>query len=236
MDKEKLEKFLLYIVEVANSPENEWFKAKLINSLNSGSSEKVTDFGSYFRLLKVQLRLKANHFYQNILNKKLKDQLIKDCLNMYWYQLNNDVIQQFNYTFFQFENLLNYYADKSGINKKIENNPSKYRYEYSYDGNTSPFAVNCDKDISRPINKIGIWTKVVYWAIDTNEQEFLKKNHSNITTLINFRNQNLHRNSLAGIKLPSQIDNIKKQDFSHFGYYIKILKKILDSCAKIEIS
>lgn len=235
MDRGKLEEFISYILVVANKEENQWFKDKLLISLDSDSENKRIDFTSYFRLLKIQLKIKANNFYKDIPNPKLKTQLVKDCLNMYWYQINNDVIQQFNYAFFQFENLLNYYIYKSNAYEKIKANKNYFIYDvfdvicYKY----FFYETKEKKTHEQGINKISIWAKVVYWGYDTGNKDFLIKNNSNFSNLINIRNQNIHRNSQTDTEEPQTINFIKINDFTQFGFYINILKTIAQSLNKI---
>ena len=140
--KESLEKLIVLIKEICESDENQWFKENLFLELGliSTKSRSENDFGSYFNLLKKQFKIKAKKLYENINDKDLKKQLINDCVKMYWYQVNNDVNQMFMYAFYQLENMLNHYINKSNCFNKIIKNKNFYTHTFN-----DKFIIICSK-------------------------------------------------------------------------------------------
>jgi hypothetical protein len=238
--KESLEKLILLIEEICHDDQNKWFKELLLNKilfdgdfLEENSSPQ---FGAYFRLLKKQFRLKANKLYSDIKDKKLKCELVEDCIKMYWYQINNDVDQLFLHAFYQMENLLNFYAYKSNAHTKIETNKDFYTHYFNENFIVSAYSSFFNKDETiKPIDKVTIWPKIVYWAYDSERVEYLKKNNSHFYNLINVRNETSHRNSVNIKSEQNSVEFIRLNDFSAFGYYMNILKEIIESLHKINI-
>jgi hypothetical protein len=238
--KENLEKLVLLIENICSSNDNKWFKEKLLIVLNSETTITIStnegDFGSYFKLLKKQFKIKANKFYENIKDTKLKNQLVTDCIKMYWFQVNNDVNQLFVFAFFQMENMLNYYAHNSNCFEKITSNKNYYSHYFNekFSISASLSFLNTD-NTPKPISKINIWPKIVYWAYDTGRVDFLQKQTSNFSNLINIRNENNHRNSENIALEKFGLDFVRVNDFSSFGFYINILKEIIKSLENINI-
>jgi len=232
--KESLEKLLPIIYEICESPENSWFKDALYKKLNvERSNPYMMAFPGYFALLKKQFKIKANKFYSPITNKKLKSELIEDCIKMFWYQVNNDIEQLFVFAFFQMENLLNHYITITKAHEKILLNQNYYTHKFS-----DTFVVNCHKSFfsvkgdKYDLKKISIWAKIIYWVYDTNNLSLLTSN--NFSNLVNIRNSTNHRNSNIAYEVNPTVEFLKNSDYSSFGYYINILKEISKSISKIE--
>jgi hypothetical protein len=236
--KENLEKLLVLIKQICDEKDNDWFKEKLIGQLIINSPENKNEtsngFESYFKLLKKQFRIKANKFYENITDKQLKAQLVNDCVQMYWYQVNNDVNQLFVYAFFQMENMLNYYATHSNCYEKIKSNKNYYTHVFNEN-----FIVSCkssfldSEDNHKPIIKINIWGKLIFWAYDTNNIEYLKNQNNNFSNLINIRNSFIHKMTQEHKMENYSLDYVRYNDFSGFGFYTNILKEIMKTLTKI---
>jgi hypothetical protein len=232
--KESLEKLLDLVVDISSNPENVWFRNQLLQKLGANAEDvydinKTVSFESYFKLLKKQLKIKANQFYLEISDKKVKDLLVEDYIKMYWYQINNDVRQMFIHTFFQLERMMNLYANKEFPHQKIMNNPTNYIYTYK-----SNFTVDCHSNFFKKGNKneiakISIWAKVVFWAVDTGNQSFLEYNHFNFSNIINIRNENIHKGIPQSDYIENILKNYKQADNSIFGFYTNILKQIIIS-------
>lgn len=229
--RESLEKLLLLLEEICNEEENLWFK----NRLHEQYSEIGDNFPSFFKHLKKQYKIKANTFYKDISDKNLKMQLIKDFIEMYWYLGINDVNRFCLFTYYQIENLLNYYITESNAFEKIMTNKNYFIKQFN-----EKFTVVCfDKFFQngnkQSLDKINIWAKIVYWTLDSNSEEWENQNHSNISNVVNIRNSNSHRNSTqcANEKNEETLKYMVKSDYSNFGYYANILKKIRDSLKKI---
>lgn len=227
--KESLEKLLFLIEEICLDKENDWFSKKLVENLlgnrNYSVFNETADLPSFFRLLKKHFKIKAFHFYSNIYDEKLRSELTKDCVKMYWYQINNDVESMFIHAYFQMENMLNYYVSNTDAYQRILNNPTKYIY------NNRNFTVDCYtnffyNDVEKPLVNISIWSKLAYWAMDSNKYDFLLKNHKNFSILINIRNDNIHKSSTFERKTDSFLIDFKKFDYSAFSYYINAIKTI----------
>lgn len=230
--RESLEKLLLMLEEICKEEENLWFK----NRLHEQYSEIGDNFPSYFRHLKKQYKLKANTFYKDILEKNLKLQLIKDFVEMSWYLGINDVNRFFLFTYYQMENLLNYYIIKSNAFEKIKTNKNFFIKQYN-----EKFTVVCydkffqNETTQQSLDKITIWAKIVYWTLDSKSEDWEKQNHTSISNIVNIRNSNSHRNSAQGTKEKNEetLKFLTISDYSNFGFYANILKKIRDSLKTI---
>lgn len=238
--KESLEKLLILIEEICKEPQNDWFKIDLQKSLELNAFD--SDFGSYFKLLRKQFKLKANIFYEKVPDKVLKVQLIEDFVKMYWYQVNNEVPQLFVYAFYQMENMLNFYIRKSNAYEKIKINKNFYAHSFNDKFNVicynSFFFKNNAGDSEKEINKISIWPKIIYWIYDTRKIDFLTSNNSNFSNLVNIRNLSNHKDSHN--KSPNRqdytkpaVEYIKNSDFSSFGFYTNLLKEMASSLISI---
>jgi hypothetical protein len=153
---------------------------------------------------------------------------------MYWYQINNDVNQLFVYAFFQMENMLNYYASHSNCYEKIKLNKDYYTHTFSEN-----FIISCSStflnkdDSAKSITKVNIWSKLIYWAYDTNNIEFLKKQGNNFSNLINVRNNFIHKSAEKNKPENFAIDYVRQSDYTYFGYYINLLKEIVKTLENI---
>lgn len=227
--KENLEQLLDFIEEICNKDEFQWFKISLLNNLSTDNG--FENFPEFIKYQKKQFKLKANIFYKNITDSKLKNQLVNDYIEMSWYQSINRTERFLLFVFYQVENLLNYYIKKSNAHIKIKSNRSKYFIEYSKSFKVDSYKSFINyKGENISINKINIWAKITYWVIDSNSIVWEKSNHSTISNLINVRNNQSHRNSQNENK---NVDNIllfhKKADFSSLGFYIQVIKKIYET-------
>lgn len=229
-NKESLQKLLLLISDISDDPQNTWFKEELNRKYGSAIAPAFDDFPTFLKHLKRNYRLKAKEFYKNINDKDLKNELIKDNVEMQWYQTTHDVERFLLFSYYQVENLLNYYCTISGSFAKIKNNPSFYEHSYS-----EKFHVSCSKYFSgtKNIERVNsIWAKITFWLIDANRYKwYAKGRNSNFWDLINVRNKVSHRNSQStpNEKVENQLEILNKEDFSRLGFYIAILKEIRDS-------
>jgi hypothetical protein len=229
--KENLEKLILLLDQICADKENNWFKEKLLSQLIGNipdtNNEQSIGFESYFKLLRKQFRIKANKLYENIKEKQLKHQLVSDCMQMYWHQINNDIHQLFVSAFFQMENMLNYYVSYANCYQKISANRNYYAHSFS-----EKFSVACsisffEKDnTEKSLIKVNIWGKLVFWAYDTMNIEFLKKQSNNFSNMINIRNNYIHKSSEENKPENYNIELLRLNDYSSFGYYINLLKEI----------
>lgn len=226
--KESLEKLLVLIDDICKDEENLWFKERLgISGFNN--------FPSYLKLLKKQHKTKGETFYKDIEKGKLRNQLILDFSEMLWYQNINNINRFLLFVFYQFENMLNFYCTKSNAYDKINKNKNYFTIQYG-----AKFTVICIDSFflksgnRNPIEKVNIWAKTTFWILDSNNVDWEKNNHNNISKLIQIRNQNSHRNSaLENQENTTTIDNLSKSDFSNLSFYISIIKKVLGSIDKI---
>lgn len=229
--RESLEKLLLLLEEICNDEENLWFK----NRLHEQFSEIGDNFPSYFRHLKKQYKIKANTFYKDIPDNNLKVKLTQDYVEMSWYLGINDVNRFCLFTYYQIENLLNYYITESNAFEKIKTNKNYFIKQFNEKFTVVCFDKFFQNETNQSLDKINIWAKIVYWALDSNSEDWENQNHSNISNLVNIRNTNSHRNSTQGPneKNEETLKYLARSDYSNFGFYANILKKIRDSLNKI---
>jgi len=226
--KESLEKLLVFISDICEHDENSWFKKALIQKLTTDNG--FENFPGFVKYQKKQFKLKANIFYSDITDLKLKKQLINDYIEMCWYQSLNRIDRFLLYAFYQIENLLNYYARTTNAHQNIKGEPDKYNHEYA-----PKFIVKSSKGFFSDkgvisIEKVNIWAKITYWMIETGSISWEKSNHFAISNLINVRNSESHRDSR---KNSDNVESVllfhKKADFSALGFYINVIKKIAET-------
>ncbi len=226
--KESLEKLLILIREICADDANEWFKNLLYTPSNDESQRN--DFASILRHIKRQHKVKANTFYDKIVDKKLKAQLVSDYIEMLWYQNLNNIERFMIFVFYQMENLLNHYCKVNDCYKTIQSDKSSFRIEFN-----PKFIVSChnsffDERGEKSIEKVSIWAKLVFWTIHSNNVQWESTNHQNFQNLINIRNQNSHRYSALDYAYNlTTITTLTKADFSSLGFYTALLKKISES-------
>ena len=236
---ESLDKLLDFIDDLCKKEENKWFKEKLIEKFSTSTG--FENFPSFLKYQKKQFRIKGRHFYANVKDEKLKQELINDYVEMAWYQSINNMNRFVLFAFYQMENLLNYYVILSNGLEKI--NANKDYFTISYD---DKFNIDClngffsydrykNEYTPKPIEKINIWSKLTFWVLDSDSKEWEKFNHSNISNMINIRNANSHRSSNTNNDSTNKtIEYLNKSDFSSLGFYINILKRIVDSFEKVD--
>ena len=243
-----LQNLLKLVKELSSRDDMEWFKNELVvhyssstkttNSVDNKSlinNYEFNDFPSFLRFQKINFRIKGKAFYFNIKEIELKNQLVKDFVEMYWFLNMNNIDRFMLFTYYQFENLLNYYCTKSNCFEKIEKNRNYFIESFGKN-----FVVICSdnffyKTQCKPIEKVSIWAKLVFWFKDSNNDEWEGKNHTNISNLINIRNKNAHRQpKYSNEKVINTISLLEKQDFSKFSFYINILSHILKSFESID--
>lgn len=226
--KESLEKLLVLIDDICSKDENFWFKKKLLLTISNNNG--FENFPEFVKYQKRQFRIKGNVFYKDIKDIKIKNELILDYMEMCWYQSINRVDRFVLFAFYQMENLLNYYSEKSGAFNKIKNNQNYYKHSYAPKFNIDAFKSYFHNNQAQSIEKINIWAKITYWMIETNSINWEKLNHTTLSNLVNIRNNESHRYSLIeNENVNTTIDILKKSDFSVLGFYIKVLRKILDT-------
>jgi hypothetical protein len=110
MDKSKLEKLLLFIAEIAELPDNEWFKSKLLLRLGSGSKE--FDNSSldeiYEFCIEMIIKDQASRFYQDFKISTIKESLIQDFIRMERFRRKDDFEDFCLAGFQQVEGIVNY--------------------------------------------------------------------------------------------------------------------------------
>ncbi|MEP6262745.1 MAG: hypothetical protein ABJ092_14310 [Gillisia sp.] len=154
---------------------------------------------------------------------------------MQWYQTTHDVERFLLFTFYQMENLLNYYCTSNNAFDKIKANPTKYDHSYS-----DKFIVSCSRNFAgaKNIEKVNsIWAKFTFWLIESNKIKwYTPQRSSNVWDLVNIRNKISHRSSqsLPSPNVEEQIEKLHKEDFSRLGFYIGVLKEIRDSLNEID--
>lgn len=232
--KANLEKLLNLIDEICAIEENRWFKESLSSKFSSENG--FENFPAFLRYQKSQFRIKGRLFYKDIPDIKLKNELINDYIEMSWYQSINNLDRFMLFVFYQMENLINYYILISNAFEKIRVNKEYSTYEYS-----PKFIVNIKKDFynhnndEKSIEKIRVWSKLTFWMIDSKNYDWEEKNHRNLSNLITIRNSISHRSSnIKNEYIDRFIKNLKESSFSDLGYYINVLKKILESCKSVD--
>lgn len=230
--KESLLKLLDLISKISELEGNQWFRKELSNRFYEKSFSD--SFPEYFKKQKQQYKIKGRNFYSDIKDKNLRNELVIDFVEMSWYQSINNINRFMLFAFYQMENLINYYCLISNSFEKIIVNKDFYSHSYNEKFTVIPYDSFYFKETKKPLEKINIWAKLTYWAIDSNSIDWESNNHYNISNLIKFRNENSHRNSeLVNEELVQLINTIKKADITVLSFYINILKYISKSLDKV---
>src|SRR5665647_523446 len=114
--KENLLKLLRLIEEISNFHGNDWFKEELANKLKDTSlidEENSLSVESFLRLQRKIFRTKALEFYKNIEDDSLRVELTKDFQEMLWYKVLNQIDRQYLFTYYQIENMINFFITKT---------------------------------------------------------------------------------------------------------------------------
>lgn len=237
-NKDTLQKLLLLISDISNDPKNLWFKDELHTIYGTPQPPAFNDFPTFLKHLKRNYRIKAKEFYKNIKDPKLKNELVKDNVEMQWYQTSQDVERFLLSTFHQVENLLNYYCIKTDSYSKIEKDKNKYRHSFG------PIHIICFDNFydnrtgeKREIAKVTpIYAKIAYWLLHSNRVNWYSSSSYNMSNLIKIRNKTSHRSSTSPSdkNVLQTLKLLKKQDFSSLSFYINILKEIVKSIDELD--
>ena len=231
-NKESLKKLINLIENLSSIEDNLWFKNELL--LKLGGDPKIESFPEYFKSQKLQFKIKARNFYSEINDTKLKNELVNDFIEMSCYQSVNNVNRFVLFTFYQMENLINYYCRVSNSFEKIKKNKDYYTHSYSKGFNITPVDSFFFNNEPKAIEKINIWSKLTFWMKDSNSVDWERENHTNFFNLITIRNANSHRNSeLNNDGLLIKIEKLKKSDLTALSFYISILKHITSTLRNV---
>lgn len=237
-NKESLSKLLLLIDEIGAKPENSWFKEVLTQKFGGASGSSFDDFPTFLMHLKKNYKLKATEFYKNIHDKKLKKELVKDNVEMQWYQATHDVERFLLFTFYQVENLLNYYCIKADAYDKIEKDKNRYQHSFGFTVICYDNFFNKNSGSTIPIEKVNpIYAKIAFWLVNSTRTGWYKSysNSYNMSDLIKTRNLISHRSSTSepDANILKRIESLRRKDFSSLSFYINILKEIVKSIAEL---
>lgn len=191
-NKESLEKLLLFISDICEKDENEWFRKELLESLTKLDTS-IPNTTNHEQFDKIEKYLKLDGFkvidYSDIKNERVRNQLFRDSVEMSKYRLGkfNDKINfdEFcRYACLQVEELLNYfYGDKFKNDTKEANNfIIKHWGDYKAPNSNKIAAISMNAKATGFLTEYGFKYTSVSRTID-----FLR----------DFRNELSHRNSYA---------------------------------------
>lgn len=236
-NKDTLQKLLLLISDISEDPKNLWFKEELHKIYGIPKPPAFNDFPTFLKHLKRNYKIKAKEFYKNIKDQKLKNELVKDNVEMQWHQTSHDVERFLLFTFYQIENLLNYYCIKTDCHTKIEKDKNRFQHSFG------PIHIVCADNFfdnrtgeKKAISKVTpIYAKIAYWLINSNRVNWYSSSSYNMSNLIKIRNKINHRSSSSPIdkNILETLELLKKQDFSSLSFYINILKEIVKTINEI---
>lgn len=238
-DKNQLKALLKFLEEIIKDPGNNWF----VEDLNELLQDKLRKNPNYNLInqnnLDVLIRLnhnknkaKARYYYRNIVEQKLKRQLVNDHALMIWYKSIYEIDQYFVHVNYQLENMLNYYLEHTDFHNKVNQFPREYcntisiSEGYKLDIDVSSYSFDKNKGNPIKVNLIkSLWAKILYWAIDTNNMDFLKKQAGNFAAIINIRNEYSHsyydRKKSASKYWKTQEDDMS---FAFIGAILKVVR------------
>lgn len=210
MTEEEIKSTIDMIVDLADN--NPQFKEALHITFSSAApckdivetvkSKSPLTFESFVILQRNKCRLKARIFYDNILDTNLFNELCSDRAKMLWYKSIHEVGQLFFYVNHQLENMLNFFCKETNCHSVISSNPKSYTsLPLKNNKNNKTFTVLIVEKFfdsngkERPLNQIGLWSKIAYWAIFTQKANFVQMNKRNYEDIIALRNVEAHANS-----------------------------------------
>jgi hypothetical protein len=254
MDKNKLEKLLLFIAEIAEMRDNEWFKSKLL--LRLGSESK--GFGNssldeiYEFCIEMIIKDQATRFYQGFKINTIKESLIQDFIRMERFR-RKDGFEDFCLAGFQqVEAIVNFLVSSPSFLEKfnsLKNSPSVLKFDpltkqFIRSGNPTVqkliFNTNDQLTLNESLKKQPIdWyfnhrlRAVLYFFYFNEELKFNANEYESIYTIGNqlyiIRNTN-HR----GGNSSEYQDRIKEEIMSNFNrYYFKFLGFLEDFVFKV---
>lgn len=238
-NREHLEKLLQFLDSLIKEPGNEWFVDELSKKIikQHPNVESNIDKDSFNTLLSLQhskIRRKARAYYKDIKDVKLRNQLVNDHAMMIWYKSIYEVEKYFVHVNYQIENMLNYYLAHTNFHSKVLASPTSYDKEII--NQVTKFRMNVkvysyaftEKRISISIEKIpSLWAKLLYWAIDTNNFQFLCDQAGNLNAIISIRNQTNH--SYYGRQISSAKYWKEQEDDMNYAFIGAIVKHIRNS-------
>lgn len=233
-NKEKLLKLLKLVEEISNQPGNEWFKNELTIRLDATRLTKEKDSLSiepFLRLQRKIFRTKGLEFYKNITEDGLRIELIKDFQEMLWYKLLNQIDRQYLFTYYQIENMINFFIIKNLAHEKIKKNPNNYKIEFTewFTVNSYSYFFSTNSDPIDVIKISSIYAKIVFWAIESGNKSWIldKTRKFHFDNVVQIRNMKSHRNSQGdNTYLLRHIQSIKIGDDSNYSFLIAILSRI----------
>lgn len=237
-NKEHLEKLLQFLDSLMKEPGNEWFVDELSKKIIKQHPivESNIDNDSFNTLLSLQhskIRRKARAYYKEIKDVKLREQLVNDHAMMIWYKSIYEVEKYFVHVNYQIENMLNYYLAHTDFYSKVQASPTSYNkvisistnykieidvYSYAFKNNGTPIS----------IEKISsLWAKLLYWAVNSKNFDFLTNQAGNLNAIISIRNQTNH--SYYGRQINSAKYWKEQEDDMNYAFIGGIVKHIRNS-------
>ena len=238
-NREQLEKLLQFLDSLMKEPGNEWFVDELSKKIIKQHPifESNIDKDSFNTLLSLQhskIRRKARAYYKEIKDDKLRNQLVNDHAMKIWYKSIYEVEKYFVHVNYQIENMLNYYLVHTDFHSKVQASPRSYNKVISISTNykieVDVYSYAFNKNDGTPINieKIpSLWAKLLYWAINTNNFQFLCDQAGNLNAIISIRNQTNH--SYYGRQINSAKYWKEQEDDMNYAFIGGIVKHIRNS-------
>lgn len=243
-NKEELRQLLAFIDTLVKQPGNEEFVAGLRALVGIGYQHHIgkdEQLSSFLRLQREKFRAKARNYYKNIDNDILRNQLIDDHAWMLWYKAVDDVVSYFNHVNLQIENIVNYYISGIDVHSKILEDPIAFSTTLVVNPKgTYSIDIDCNKDFFKstskglshvPYSKVkSLWSKIWAWGVCTGNTAFIQSQASNISSIINIRNDNNHRDSKFVSPTSEYWKNL--EDDANYGFILMILKVFRNSIIK----
>lgn len=222
--------------------QNVEFAAALKESLSVAPTEPSADsgFSSAMRLQHQRCRKKARSYYEKVEDEQLRQNLINDHAKMLWYKSIFEVGQYFVHVNYQVENMLNYYLAHTGFHDKVAAAPTRYckkleitpKYVISIDVYSYAFDKNKGNSPVDPARINSLWAKLLYWAVDTEQEEILEKFKTYLNAIVSVRNEVNHANS------SSQKQSLKywqdQEDGMQLAFVEAVIKQIRKSIIELK--
>ncbi|MEO9893097.1 hypothetical protein [Aurantibacter sp.] len=126
VDKESLEKLLVFITEICEDENNGWFREKLISTVYKSSKGSKNIDSIYEYCVKEVIKDQALKFYKDFKLTEIKSKLIDDFIRMEQFK-REDNFEDFCLAMFQqVENIVTHLYSKYNLNLKVTSDSNLY--------------------------------------------------------------------------------------------------------------
>lgn len=259
MDEESLKKFIDFtknlLISLQEDSSNSWFFEEFdkeiisnffsqrqktdIDKLQNITESDIQRIKAYLKFIDKKAYNYGKIFYKDILDKKLKKQLISDFKEMKIALQNDNIIEFGRRLYLQIENIFNFSLSKLNVHDLIKNNKSYYKNVDPKWDNQPQKRINLynsfffyDKELGLykevELSKISFRTKSMFLYLYFN----YKVNYTNLNDIYFLRNKGSHRGEISEEDM-KKLNRILTNFDKNYSYYYKLLFDIVQGIKNI---